>query len=110
MGNRNMNTLEKAAKEYAGIPYIKNIEQLNSNARGVITAIGEYNGFMVGAHWAIDAIFNWLKDNMDTRKTVMKDMLGNDMCIEYLTADFKSVDELIGNFKYDTLVTEDQRL
>lgn len=102
-----MNTLEKTAREYAGIPFNKSIEDLNSNACGVITAIGEYNGFMVGAHWAIDTIFNWLKDNMDTRKTVMKDMLGNDMCLEYLTADFKSVDELIGNFKYDILVTEE---
>ena len=102
-----MNTLEKAAKEYAGIPFDKNIEDLNSNARGVIAGIGEYNGFMVGAHWAIDTIFNWLKDNMDTRKTVMKDMLGKDMCFEYLTADFKSVEELIGNFKYDILVTEE---
>jgi hypothetical protein len=44
---------------------------------------------------------------MDTRKTVMKDMLGNDMCLEYLTADFKSVDELIGNFKYDKLIAEE---
>lgn len=37
----------------------------------------------------------------------MKDMLGKDMCLEYLTADFKSVDELIGTFKYDVLVTEE---
>ena len=43
---------------------------------------------------------------MDTRRGVMKDMLGNDMCVEYLTANFKSVDELIGNFKYDVLVEE----
>ena len=102
-----MDTLEKVARDYAGIPFNKNIEDLNSDARGVITAIGEYNGFMVGANWAFDTIFNWLRDNMDTRKTVMKDMLGNDMCLEYLTADFKSVEELIGNFKYDTLVTEE---
>ena len=105
--NKNMNTLEKAAREYAGIPFDKSIEDLNSNARGVIIATGEYNGFMVGAHWAIDAIFNWLKDNMDVRKSKTKDMLGKDMCIEYLTAGFKSVDELIGNFKYDILVTEE---
>ena len=48
----------------------------------------------------------WLEENMDTRKTVMKDILGKDMCFEYLTAGFKSVDELIGNFKYDILVDE----
>ena len=104
--NRNMNTLEKAAKEYAGIPFDKNIEDLNSNACGVIAGIGEYNGFMVGANWAFDTIFKWLEENMDTRKTVMKDILGKDMCFEYLTAGFKSVDELIGNFKYDILVDE----
>ena len=55
---------------------------------------------------AFDTIFKWLEENMDTRKTVMKDILGKDMCFEYLTADFKSVDELIGNFKYDILVEE----
>lgn len=44
---------------------------------------------------------------MDTRKTVMKDMLGKDMCVEYLTADFKSVEELIGSFKYDELIMEE---
>jgi hypothetical protein len=104
--NRNMNTLEKTAREFASIAFDKSIEDLNSNARGVITATGEYNGFMVGAHWAIDTIFNWLKSNMDVQKSKMKDMLGKDMCLEYLTADFKSVDELIGKFKYDILVEE----
>ena len=102
-----MNTLEKSAREYADMPFDKNIEDLNTNARYTIECIGKYNGFIVGAHWAIDTIFNWLKENMDTQKTVTKDMLGNDMCIEYLTADFKSVDELIGNFKHDILVTEE---
>ena len=65
------------------------------------------DAFEAGAEWAIETIFNWLKDNMDTRKTVMKDMLGKDMCVEYLTADFKSVNELIDSFKYDKLVTEE---
>ena len=102
-----MNTLEKAAREFADMPFDKNIEDFNTNARYTIEGIGKYNGFIVGAHWTIDKLFNWLKDNMDTRKAIMKDMLGNDMCVEYLAADFKSVDELIGNFKYDTLVTEE---
>ena len=97
-----MNALEKAAREYARISLYKDIDDderyYNSNA------VEKYDTFKEGAHWAIDTIFNWLKDNMDIRKTVMEDMLGNDMCIEYLTADFKSVDELIGNFKYDKLI------
>jgi hypothetical protein len=102
-----MNKLEKAAREYADMPYDKKIEDFNTNARYTIEGIGKYNGFIIGAHWAIETIFNWLKDNMDTRRAVTKDMLGNDMCVEYLTADFKSVDELIGNFKYDKLIIEE---
>ena len=99
-----MNTLEKAARDYAGIKpdvFIDSEERYyNSHA------CEKYDTFKAGAKWAIDTIFNWLKDNMDTRKTVTKDMLGKDMCIEYLTADFKSVEELVGNFQYDILVEE----
>ena len=100
-----MNTLEKAARDYARIkPYVFiDSEERYYNGH----ACENYDTFKAGANWAFDTIFNWLRDNMDTRKTVMKDMLGNDMCLEYLTADFKSVDELIGNFKYDILVTEE---
>lgn len=100
-----MNTLEKAAREYARIPLHKDIDDDERYYNG--HACENYDTFKAGANWAFETIFNWLKDNMDTRKTVMKDMLGKDMCFEYLTADFKSVDELIGNFKYDTLVTEE---
>lgn len=100
-----MNTLEKAARDYARI---KPDACIDSEERYYnCHACENYDTFKAGANWAFDTIFNWLKDNMDTRKTVMKDMLGNDMCVEYLTADFKSVDELIGNFKYDTLITEE---
>lgn len=99
-----MNTLEKAAREYARIPLHKDIDDderyYNSHA------VENYDTFKAGANWAFDTIFNWLKDNMDTRKTVMKDILGKDMCVEYLTTDFKSVGELIGSFKYDELVME----
>lgn len=100
-----MNTLEKAARDYAGIKpdvFIDSEERYyNSHA------CENYDTFKAGANWAFDTIFNWLKDNMDTRKTVMKDMLGKDMCVEYLTAGFKSVDELIGSFRYDELVMEE---
>ena len=100
-----MNTLEKAAREYAGIKpdvFIDSEERYyNSHA------CENYDTFKSGAKWAINTIFNWLKDNMDVQKSKTKDMLGNDMCLEYLTADFKSVEELIGNFKYDILVTEE---
>lgn len=99
-----MNTLETAARDYAGIKHDVFIDSeeryYNSHA------CENYDTFKAGANWAFETIFNWLKENMDTRKTVMKDMLGNDMCLEYLTADFKSVEELIGNFKYDKLVEE----
>lgn len=102
----NMDTLEKAARDYARIPLHKDIDD---DERYIYNghAVENYDTFKSGANWAFDTIFNWLRDNMDTRKTVMKDMLGNDMCLEYLTADFKSVDELIGNFKYDKLVMEE---
>ena len=83
--------------------YIAGHKDIDDNGH----AVENYDTFKYGAKWAFDTIFNWLKDNMDTRKTIVKDMLGNDMCLEYLTADFKSVDELIGNFKYDKLVTEE---
>lgn len=100
-----MDTLEKAAREYAEIKpdvFIDSEERYyNSHA------CENYDTFKAGAKWAIDTIFNWLKENMDVQKSKTKDMLGNDMCLEYLTADFKSVDELIGNFKYDILVTEE---
>lgn len=100
-----MDTLEKAARDYARIPLHKDIDDDERYYNG--HAVENYDTFKAGVNWAFDTIFNWLRDNMDTRKTVMKDMLGNDMCLEYLTADFKSVDELIGNFKYDKLVTEE---
>lgn len=100
-----MNTLEKAARDYAGIKpdvFIDSEERYyNSHA------CENYDTFKSGAKWAIDTIFNWLKDNMDVQKTVMKDMLGNNMCLEYLTADFKSVEELIGNFKHDKLIIKE---
>ena len=102
-----MNKLEKAAREFADMPFDKNIEDFNTNARYTIEGIGKYNGFIIGAHWAIDIILNWLKNNMDTRRAVIKDMLGNDMCLEYLTANFKSADELIDKFKYDKLLMEE---
>ena len=100
-----MDTLEKAAREYARIKPDALIDSEERYYNG--HACENYDTFKAGANWAFETIFNWLKDNMDTRKTVMKDMLGKDMCFEYLTADFKSVDELIGNFKYDTLVAEE---
>ena len=100
-----MDTLEKAAREYARIPLHKDIDDDERYYNG--HAVENYDTFKAGAKWAIDSIFNWLKDNMDVQKSKMKDMLGNDMCLEYLTADFKSVDELIGNFEYDILVTEE---
>ena len=100
-----MNTLERAAREYARIPLHKDIDDDERYYNG--HAVENYDTFKAGAKWAIDAIFNWLKENMDTRKTVTKDMLGKDMSIEYLTANFKSVEELIGNFQYDILVTEE---
>lgn len=100
-----MDTLEKAAREYARIKPDVLIDSEERYYNG--HACENYDTFKAGANWAFETIFNWLKENMDTRKTVMKDMLGKDMCFEYLTADFKSVDELIGNFKYDTLVTEE---
>ena len=100
-----MNTLEKAARDYARIKPDAFIDSEERYYNG--HACENYDTFKAGANWAFDTIFNWLKDNMDTRKSVMKDMLGNDMCLEYLTADFKSVDELIGNFKYDKLIAEE---
>lgn len=92
---------EMVAKRYPDCN--ASIKEMNSYRDGYIHGMTEKLEGMI----PIETIFNWLKDNMDTRKTVMKDMLGNDMCVEYLTADFKSVEELIGNFKYDTLVTEE---
>ena len=100
-----MNTLETAARDYVRIKHDVFIDSEERYYNG--HACEKYDTFKAGAHWAIDTIFNWLKENMDTRKSVVKDMLGNDMCFEYLTADFKSVDELIGNFKYDKLVAEE---
>ena len=100
-----MNTLEKAAREYARIKPDVFIDSEERYYNGHACEI--YVTFKAGAHWAIATIFNWLKDNMDVRKTVMKDMRGKDMCVEYLTAGFKSVEELIGNFQYDILVTEE---
>ena len=94
-----MNTLETAARDYAGIKPDVFIDSEERYYNG--HACENYDTFKAGAHWAFDTIFKWLSDNMDTHRTTMKDMLGNDMCLEYLTADFKSVDELIGNFKYD---------
>ena len=92
---------EMVAKRYPDCN--ASIKEMNSYRDGYIHGMTEKLEGMI----PIETIFNQLKDNMDTRKTVMKDMLGNDMCVEYLTADFKSVDELIGSFKYDILVTEE---
>lgn len=103
-----MDTLEKAARDYARIKPDVFIDSEERYYNG--HACENYDTFKAGANQAIDTIFNWLKENMDTRKSVVKDMLGNDMCLEYLTADFKSVEDLIGNFKYDILVTEEQRI
>lgn len=91
---------EMVAKRYADCN--ASIKEMNSYRDGYIHGMTEKLEGMI----PIETIFNWLKDNMDVRKTVMKDMLGKDMCVEYLTADFKSVDELIGSFRYDELVME----
>lgn len=78
-----MNTLETAAREYARIKPDAFIDSEERYYNG--HACENYDTFKAGANWAFDTIFNWLKENMDTRKTVTKDMLGKDMCIEYLT-------------------------
>ena len=103
-----MNTLEKAARDYARIEPDVFIDSEERYYNG--HACENYDTFKAGANWAFDTIFIWLNDNMDVRKTVMKDMLGKVMCIEQLTAGFKSVDELIGSFRYEELIMEEQRI